>query len=170
MRVVVSNRIINERLRKGSRLSNLNGIPEPADSRALYDVEARLRINRYKSMLLNCFERALQHLSTRDRLILLMRYDQELQLGEIARLFSVHQANITRQIDRALSRLRNDLSSLLAGEYGLGTDAIEECLSVAVESLTMSVSILALLRSVVKAEGAQAVIADDAKRGASGSA
>jgi RNA polymerase sigma-70 factor len=173
LRVVVSNRMINERLRKGSRLSNLSGIPEPADAKALHDVESRLRVNRYREMILSCFERALQRLSTRDRLVLLLRYDQELQLGQIARLFSVHQANITRQIDRVMDRLRNDLRDLLAEDHGLGSDAVQECLSVAVESLTTSVSILSLLRSVAKAEDAQDGPAEintaEPKRGAAGS-
>lgn len=148
LRVIVSNRIINERLRKGSRFSNLEDIPEPADSTALDELEAHLRLNRYHSVILKCFRRAALKLSERDRLILLLRYDQELQLGEIARLFSVHQSTITRQIDRALARLRSDVVSSLAVDCGLGDDAIQECLSVAFESLSTSVSIMRLLSEV----------------------
>src|SRR5882724_2746280 len=42
LRVVVSNRIINERQRKSFRLSTLDGIREPADPAALQQVESRL--------------------------------------------------------------------------------------------------------------------------------
>ena len=152
LRVIVSNRIINERLRKGSRLSSLDGIPEPADSSALHDLEARLQANRYRPMILDCFRRASRLLSSRDRLILLLRYDQELQLGQIARMFSVHQSTITRQIDRSLAKLRSDLAVSLNSEYGLGPDAVEECLSVASELLSTSVSIVALLKSAVESD------------------
>jgi RNA polymerase sigma-70 factor len=150
LRVVVTNRIINQRMRKSSRFNDLDGITEPVDASAYKDLEARLRVERYSSMILTCFERASERVPPHDRRVLLLRYDQELQLGEIARLFSVHQSTITRQIDRTIGRLRNDLIDLLAIEYGLGPDAIEECLSVAVESLTTSVSILSLLKTVVE--------------------
>jgi RNA polymerase sigma-70 factor len=150
LRVIVSNRIINERLRKGSRFSNLEDIAEPADSNALDELEAGLRLSRYNSMILHCFRCAARGLSARNRLILLLRYDQELQLGEIARLFSVHQSTITRQIDRALAKLRQDIMDSLASDYGLGPDAVQECLSVAYEALSTSISIVALLKSVVK--------------------
>jgi RNA polymerase sigma-70 factor len=154
LRVIVSNRVVNERLRKSSHLIDLNGIPEPADLDALNEMETRLRLNRYGSTILECFRRVSLRLSARDCLILLLRYDQELQLGEIARLFSVHQSTITRQMDRALAKLRSDLLNSLASEYGLGPDAVRECLSVAGELLS-SVSIMSLLKSVVKSEPLQ---------------
>lgn len=155
LRVIIGNRIINERLRKSSRISNLEGIPEPADSNALHKLESWIPLNRYRAMILDCFRRASLALSARDRLVLLLRYDQELQLGEIARLFSVHQSTITRQMDRALAKLRNDLIARLASEYGLSQDAIQECLSVAFESLSTSVSIVSILRVVMSSDGAR---------------
>jgi RNA polymerase sigma-70 factor len=157
LRVIVSNRIINERLRKDSRFSSLEGVPEPTDSTALHQLEAGLRLNRYGSMILRCFRSASLRLSPRDRLILLLRYDQELQLGEIARLFSVHQSTITRQIDRALAKLRDDLVASLRSA-GLGPDATQECLSVAFESLSTSISIVAILKSIVKSERSQSAV------------
>jgi len=156
LRVIVCNRIVNERLRRGSHLIDIEGIPEPADLSAQQEMEARLRLNRYGSMILECFQRVSKRLSPRDCLILLLRYDQELQLGQIGRLFSVHQSTITRQMDRALANLRTDLLSSLASEYGLGPDAIKECLSVACELLSTSVSIMTLLKTVMKSEGRQA--------------
>jgi RNA polymerase sigma-70 factor len=148
LRVIVSNRIINERLRKGSRFCNLEDIAEPADSKALDELELRLRLSRYNSMILHGLRRAAWNLSARNRLILLLRYDQGLQLGEIARLFSVHQSTITRQIDRALAKLRQDIMDSLASDYRLGPDAVQECLSVAFEALSTSTSIVTLLKSV----------------------
>lgn len=148
LRVVVSNRIINERVRKSSWPSNLDGIPEPVDPAALKDLEAHLGLSRYKPMILWCFQEALQCLTPRERLIVLLRYEQGLQLGEIARLFSVHQSTITRQMDRGASRLRNEVARLLASHYHLSGDAIEECLSLACEALSNSISALSLLKVI----------------------
>jgi RNA polymerase sigma-70 factor (ECF subfamily) len=147
LRVVVNHRIINERQRKRCRLSNLDGIPEPADPTALLKVEARLCRDRYDSMILHCFEHASRQLSAHERLIVLLRYDQDLPLGDIARLFSVHQSTITRQIDRAVRRLRRDVRALLASEFGLDVDEIEECLGVASDAFSNSLSILTFIRN-----------------------
>jgi hypothetical protein len=97
-------------------------------------------------MILAAFNQALARLDHREALLVLMRYDQGLQLGEIARLFAVHQSTITRQLERVLERLRDEVSSLLASEYGFNRDQIEECLSVACETFATSVSILGFLK------------------------
>jgi len=135
-------------LHQSPRFSNLDEIPEPADPTALQNVETRLGLDRYGSMILCCFKQASSRLTPHERLIVLLRYDQDLQLGEIARLSSVHQSTITRQIERIASRLRNDVISLLASEYGLSPAAIEECLGVASDTLSTSVSILAFLKNL----------------------
>ena len=67
-------------------------------------------------------------------------------VGEIARLFSVHQSTITRQLDRVVDRLRNDVKALLASEYRLNLAQVDECLVVACDTFATSVSILGLLK------------------------
>jgi RNA polymerase sigma-70 factor len=146
LRVVVSNRVINERQRRSLSTGNIDAIPEPADPGALHNVEARVRRLRYQTMILEAFRRALASLSDRETLMVLMRYDQGLQLGEIARLFAVHQSTITRQLDRVVDRLRADVMSLLASQYGFNHAQIEECLSVACDTFATSVSILTFLK------------------------
>jgi RNA polymerase sigma-70 factor len=149
LRVVVSNRVINERQRKGMAAGNLDAIPEPADPGALQDVEANVCRERYRDMILSAFEGASCRLEPQERLIVLLRYDQGLQLGEIARLFSVHQSTITRQLDRVVNRLRGDVVSQLSVNYGLDGAAIDECLSVACDTFSTSVSILSFLKEYV---------------------
>jgi RNA polymerase sigma-70 factor len=149
LRVVVSHRVINERLQKGPYFNNLDEIPEPADPDALPNVETRLGLHRYGPVILDCLECAFSTLASQDRLIILLRYDQDLQLGHIARLFSVHQSTITRQIERIASQLFKHIVSLLASRHRLGPEEIEECRKVAYEMLSNSVSILALLKSSV---------------------
>src|SRR5215510_7744362 len=82
-------------------------------------------------------------------LIVLMRYDQGLQLGEIARLFAVHQSTITRQLERVVERLRDEVIALLSSEYGLNGSQVDECLSVACDTFATSVSLLGFLKQRV---------------------
>lgn len=146
LRVIVSNRVINERQRRSLSIGNIDAIPEPADPRAHGDVEARVVRERYRTMIIWAFKRSLSDMSDREALIVLMRYDQGLQLGEIARLFSVHQSTITRQLERMIERLRGEVRELLASQYGLNSAQVDECLSVACDTFSTSVSILKLLK------------------------
>jgi len=146
LRVVVSNRVINERQRRSLATGNIETIPEPVDPVALRNVEARLGQSRYEDMIVAAFKEALEKLSHREALIVLMRYDQGLQLGEIARLFSVHQSTITRQLERVVERLRDEVIALLASHYGLDRAQVDECLSVAGDTFATSVSLLGFLK------------------------
>jgi RNA polymerase sigma-70 factor len=145
LRVVVSNRIINDRQKKRFNSGSLDEIPEPPDPSALQSVESHLGRERYELMILDTFRRSFSHLSARERLMLLLRYDQGVQLGEIGQFFGVHQSTITRQLERTVDRLRRDVVSLLSSEYGLGGPAIEECLGVALDTFSRSISILGLV-------------------------
>jgi RNA polymerase sigma-70 factor (ECF subfamily) len=146
LRVVVGNRVINVRQRRIVSTGNIDTVPEPMDPSAVQRIESRLGAGRYHAMILGAFERALSGLNHREALIVLMRYDQGLQLGAIARLFDVHQSTITRQLERVVERLRERVTSLLASEYGLDGAQIDECLSVACETFATSVSILGFLK------------------------
>jgi len=153
LRVVVSNRVINERHRRSAATGNLEVIPEPADPRAHAEVEDLVARHRYKSIVLSAFRCALSILSERETLLVLMRYDQGLQLGEIARMFSVHQSTITRQLGRIIDRLRADVKSVLASQYGLDLEQINECLTVACDTFERSESILGLLKERSPGDG-----------------
>jgi RNA polymerase sigma-70 factor (ECF subfamily) len=152
LRVVVSNRVINERQRRSLAVGSIDVIPEPADPGAQQTVEARVVRERYRAMIISAFKRSLCVLGDREALIVLMRYDQGLQLGEIARLFSVHQSTITRQLDRVVERLLIDVRDFLSSQYGLNPAQIDECLSVASDTFSTSVSILGLLKERIPRE------------------
>jgi len=155
LRVVVSNRVINERQRRSHSAGSIENIPEPADPAALDDVESGLRVGRYRRVILEAFERSLRRLDSREALIVLLRYDQNLPLGQIARLYRVHQSTITRQLERTLEGVRRDVARVLSSDYGLDAEQVRECLTVAAETFSNSVSILALLRD--RADAAPAV-------------
>ena len=148
LRVIVSNRIINDKRRKFYCLLTLDDISEPIDAAALQSVEGQLRSRRYEEMIMRCLKLAMKDLSEHDRTILLLRYDDGLRLGEVAKLCSVHQSTITRQLERVVSRLREKVIQLLSSDHGLDAAGIEECITIALESFTATIPILAFIRSI----------------------
>jgi RNA polymerase sigma-70 factor len=146
LRVIVSNRAINERQRMCNRIPHLPPTPEIADGGALRKMESGLREDRYGSLLNDSLQSACLELDDRERLILLWRYEQGLQLGQIARLLAVHQSTVTRQLERLLGKLRNTVIAILASKYQLSQAAIEECLSLIFDSSAKEVSILGFIK------------------------
>src|SRR5215510_7684787 len=98
LRVIICRRAINERARKCNNMTQLDDLCEKVDERAVRSIEMALRSSRYQSLIRDSLEHACGELTDRERLLLLLRYENGLQLGQIGRLFGLHQANITRQL------------------------------------------------------------------------
>ncbi len=80
--------------------------------------------------------------------MLLWRYQDGLQLGQIARLLGIHQSNVTRQLERMQGKLRDDVIATLASKHGLSRSAIQECLEDIVENPRHQVSILEFVKAM----------------------
>lgn len=147
LRAVVNNRVINELQRKSSLSTTVGVTREPADPPALRSLEARLSRQRYEEIIRRSFSYASSRLTSHDRGLLLLRFDEGYQLGDISRIYSVHQSTITRQLDRIVSRLRTDAISVMTCEYRMGAAAVEECMNAACDAFSNSLSILSLLEA-----------------------
>ena len=146
LRVVICHRAINERKQKVNGMTQLNeDLFEKADDRALLDLEMSLRTSRYQSLIKDSLEQACRMLTDRERLMLLLRYDNGLQLGHIGRILGLHQATITRQLERIQAKIREIVMSILTEKYRLGQAAVNECLAEIVEN--PSYSLLALINN-----------------------
>lgn len=154
LRVIVSHRAINERQRMWNRMQRVEPSLDIADASALRTVESRLRTGRYERVFNDSLQSVCSELSAQERLILLWRYEEGLQLGQIARLMGIHQSTVTRQLERLLKRMRGEVISALVSKYQLSPAAIEECLSVIVESSSHSISVLGLLKQTPEGETA----------------
>jgi RNA polymerase sigma factor (sigma-70 family) len=145
LRVVISNRAINAQRSSGSTQSVelLSDIP---DEPALENIDSRLRVQRYQSPLEGTLNAVCRGLTSRERLILLWRYENGLQLGQIAQLLGIHQSNVTRQLDRLQSKVRDQVVSILSAQHGLSLAAIEECLNDIVEH-PQTVAILTFIKA-----------------------
>jgi RNA polymerase sigma-70 factor, ECF subfamily len=139
LRVIICHRAINERSRKFNNTTQLDELCEKADGEAVRSVEMALRSSRYQSLVRDSLEHACGELSDRERLLLLLRYENGLQLGQIGRLFGLHQANITRQLGRVQAKIRQSFESTLIHKYKLGQAAIDECLSEIAENPAYSI-------------------------------
>jgi RNA polymerase sigma-70 factor (ECF subfamily) len=143
LRAIISHRAINERERKFNGMTQLNDdLFEKADERALLKLEMVLRSSRYHVLIKDSLKHACNELTDRERLMLLLRYNNGLQLGQIGCLFSLHQATIARQLERVQAKIRQAVVSMLTHKYGLSQAAIEECLAEIVENPCYSLLVL----------------------------
>jgi RNA polymerase sigma-70 factor len=141
LRVVISNRAIN--LRRGPSPSQLEDIEagmwerlDPAN------IDRIIRAKRYGERFADAMKHALRQLSSQERLLLLWRYEDGLQLGQIAKLLDIHQSNVTRRLNRLHGKLRERIIAGLSTRHALGKPAIEECLLGVAENATPMISIL----------------------------
>jgi RNA polymerase sigma-70 factor len=148
LRVIVINRAINDRTER--RVVDDDIREDIPDSRAIVNIESAVRAACYAKALNDSLNVAFQTLTARERLMLLWRYENNLQLGEIARLFGIHQSNVTRQLVRLQSRLRETVIQVLASKHHLGTSAIQECLAGIIENPHLSISLPALMKETPK--------------------
>jgi RNA polymerase sigma-70 factor len=127
LRVIVSHRATNERARRCNNTEGIDVIPDMADESALHRVDASLRACLYGEMIGESLKCSCNSLTDRERLVLLLRYDEELQLGQIARVLGVHQSTVSRQIERACEKLRKEVISNLSTKYKLNDASVDEC-------------------------------------------
>jgi RNA polymerase sigma-70 factor (ECF subfamily) len=145
LRVIVINRAINDRNEK--KIANDDSVVDVPDSRAVVNMECAVRAGRYSKALSESLSCAFQTLTARERLMLLWRYEENLQLGEIAKLLGIHQSNVTRQLVRLQARLRDTVIRCLTSEHHLGPSAVQECLADITENPHLSISLGPLARS-----------------------
>lgn len=145
LRVIVCNRSINAQ-RCSANSKGIDIQPEIPDKPALQNIEMTLRAGRYHDVLKDALCCACSGLTPRERLILLWRYEDGLQLGQIAKLLGIHQSNVTRQLDRIQSTLRDNVIAILSTKHGLNTLAINECLEDVVDNPRHEISILDFIK------------------------
>jgi RNA polymerase sigma-70 factor, ECF subfamily len=144
LRVIVCNRSINaQRCSANAKSTDIQA--EMPDEPALESIETTLRARRYRAALEDSLACACRKLTPRERLVLLWRYEDGLQLGQIAKLLGIHQSNVTRQLERMQNKLRDHVIAVLSTKHGLSRSAIKECLEDITENPRHEISILDFL-------------------------
>ncbi len=147
LKVIVTNRAINERQLAYNRVRRVEPGHDIPDGSGISSVESGIHSSRYGKALAESMQSACRELTNQDRLIILWRYEEGMQLGQIAKLLGVHQSTVTRQIERMLRRLRADVVQILAAKYELSEAAIEECLATIADP-AHAIPVLGFLRPV----------------------
>jgi RNA polymerase sigma factor (sigma-70 family) len=138
LRVTVFNCATRERERKCNTLENIDCLDHLPDASALVVLERRLRASKYGPIILEAFAFAGGSLTTLERSILLLRYEEELQVTQIARVLQVNPSSITRRIESIQRKLRDGVISTL-DRKGLAKPAIRECTAEILENSVYSV-------------------------------
>jgi RNA polymerase sigma-70 factor len=127
LRIVISNRAINERQRKCNDVESLESTTDFIDENSLHRIELPLRAKQYRPIVQKTFQGASCRLTEREQYILLLRYDHKLKEQVMGRLLGVHQSTVTRLLQRIYQKMRREVMMILADRYQLPPEAIEEC-------------------------------------------
>jgi RNA polymerase sigma-70 factor (ECF subfamily) len=146
LRVIVINRSINDRTDQTMPANdNVANVP---DCRALANLDSALRAERYGKIVSQSLANALRQTTPKERLMLRLRYDQNLQLGEIGRRMGIHQSNVTRQLIHLHGRLRDAVIKTLQSRHHLSSSAISECFADIIDNPQISIPMMSLIQDV----------------------
>jgi RNA polymerase sigma-70 factor len=128
LRVVISNRVTNERHRKFNALrtefqSDLEETGEYSDIDGLLDAR------RHETTIVECLTQAWMSLPPNERSMILCRYQKQLQLCEIGRLWGIHPSTVNRTLGRALAKVRREVSKKLISRLRLSKRALHDLTS-----------------------------------------
>lgn len=147
LRVVICNRAINaQRCSASTKSTDLK--QDVPDAPAWANIELTILARRYSAALEDSLTLSCHELSPRERLMLLWRYQDGLQLGQIAQLLGIHQSNVTRQLERMQAKLRDRVTEILSAKHGLSKHAIQECLESIVDNPRRHLSILDFVKAL----------------------
>jgi hypothetical protein len=108
----------------------------------LKQIEQKIIAERYREHLASALAAACNKLTPDERLLLLMRYEADFSLREIARLLETHCSGAIRQLRKAQGKLRDYIIHGLSSEPDMNGRTIAECLRDMVENPYHEISIL----------------------------
>jgi RNA polymerase sigma-70 factor len=137
--IVIKHQVINQRQLKSSDPVPLDSLRNTASAGAASELEAALLRSKYREAIADSFKSAAEKLNERERLVLVLRFEDEMAAIEIARLLGVHPSQITRTVKQAQVKFRTTVLKRLGTHHGLGREATEECLAEICGSRDLSV-------------------------------
>lgn len=145
LRVVIANRAINaQRSPAGQSQPMEQEIPDVPAFRTLEQV---ISAGKYGAILSDSLTEACRRLTPTESLILLWRFEDNLQLGRIGQLLGIHQSSVTRRLERIYGKLRKHVYTVLSVRHGMSDAAIHDCLEDIADNPHHRFSILDFIRS-----------------------
>ena len=142
--MIVNNNAVNERERKCNNFQSVEGLQQMEGGGGILFLEQSLRANTYGSAITEALRLAVESLTAAERRLLLLRYDEELRVSEIAREMALTSVHTGRRIKAIHRKLRDQVVAALRRK-GFAQAAVEECRSEILENVEYS--ILALVRT-----------------------
>jgi DNA-directed RNA polymerase specialized sigma24 family protein len=119
--------VINHRKQRAQRPAPLDTLFDVPDTGGRMDTAEGL-LRELEPMLKKSLLKACDALDAADCRLLLWRFDEGLQLGEIARRLGVHQSTVTRRIERICEAIKRSASDSLASQSRMSMASVAECL------------------------------------------
>ncbi|MEW6130599.1 MAG: sigma-70 family RNA polymerase sigma factor [Acidobacteriota bacterium] len=94
---------------------------------------------RYKTAAADALRRAIDGLDARERLLLVYYYYDELTLKEIAQMFEVHEATVSRWITKVQKHTRKLVEKSLTRDHNFNRQEVSEAIALAAEEMDISV-------------------------------
>jgi RNA polymerase sigma-70 factor len=139
LRVVVSNRLANQRELKNNRIEGLDDIAESSVPFQHDTIDSAMRFKRYGAFVSSSLEKACRELTNQECLLILLRYERNLELKYISHVFNVHQSTVMRRIEKACGKIRQKVRLNLTTKYRLNEFAVEECIADLLENPNYSI-------------------------------
>lgn len=136
---IIKHQSLNQRHAKSAEALPLDSLRNTASS-TLDELEAALLRSKYHEAIIDSFEAAAKELTERERLVLVLRFEEEMEAREIAKMLDVHPSQITRTIKHAEIRIRTAVLTRLGVHHGLSSEAIKECLDLILASSEASIA------------------------------
>jgi RNA polymerase sigma factor (sigma-70 family) len=147
LRVLVNHHLVSKR-RVRDLVATADCISERVDVRAEQRMQSICQERKYGHMLSDSLVATCQRLSNDERRLLIWRYNDGLQLGEIGRIVGIHQANVTRRLAKLHIKIRLEVAALLSAKYRLSQVAIAECLSDLVDNSEYAFSLMDIIKNI----------------------
>jgi RNA polymerase sigma-70 factor, ECF subfamily len=94
---------------------------------------------RYKTSATDALRQAIEALDGRERLLLVYYYYDELTLKEIAQMFDVHEATVSRWITKVQKHTRKLVEKSLMRDHNFNRQEVSEAIALAAEEMDISV-------------------------------
>jgi len=94
---------------------------------------------RYRDAVMSTLQRAIADLESRERLLLVYYYYDEMTLREIGQLFDVHEATISRWLAKVQKRVRKLVEKGLARDHRFNRREVAEAIDLAAEQMDISI-------------------------------
>jgi RNA polymerase sigma-70 factor, ECF subfamily len=134
LRVIITNKAVDEIRHKSRYAENYEAILEIVDETGSHGAQRTVQMALYEDLIKDVFQEAPLILSEQEKLILKLRYKNEMKMGEIAALVGASQPNLTYRIKRAHKKLKQEVVAILQKRHHLNEAAIKECIDEILEN------------------------------------